>query len=131
MVRIDGYMKDAIAQTIAGAVTDRHGAISVIDIFVARRHLFKHKRAKLQSQSLNLPIVWLKKLDERCWGWIFQAIRPSLRSKLLKQERIDVGVLLVALLLRRSESVAGVVVNAQQDRLATGARRLETRGHLC
>src|SRR5438067_9948175 len=36
MVRIDGYMKDAIAQTIAGAVTDRHGAISVIDIFVAR-----------------------------------------------------------------------------------------------
>jgi len=131
VLRVNCDVYDTVAQTVAGTITNRHGTVRVIDILVTRRHLFKHMRTKLQSQSLNLPIVWLKKLDERCWRWIFQAIRPSLRSKLLKQERIDVGVLLVALLLRRSETVAGVVVNAQQDRLATGGRRLETRGHLC
>src|SRR5258706_5530153 len=65
---IDRNVKDPVTQTVAGAEANRHSAVGVVNIFIARRHFFEHQRTQLQSQILNFAIVGLEKLDER-WRW--------------------------------------------------------------
>src|SRR5215813_11987450 len=58
-------MENAVAQAITRPITDGHGAVCVVNVFVARSHLVKHESAQLQRELLNFSIVWLQKLFQR------------------------------------------------------------------
>src|SRR5437660_6549335 len=74
MLRVNRDVKDTIAQTIAGAVANRDRAVSVVNVFVAWRHLFEHQRTKLQSKIPNFAVVRLEKLDERRWWCLWHLL---------------------------------------------------------
>ena len=57
MLRVNCDVEDAVAQTVAGTIPDRHGTVRVIDILVTRPQLFQNERAEIQRQVLNLTIV--------------------------------------------------------------------------
>ena len=45
---VDRNVQDPVSQAIAGTVTNRHRTVSVINILVARRHLFQDERPQAQ-----------------------------------------------------------------------------------
>lgn len=96
---INREVKDAVAQTIAGAVTNRYRAISVIYILVARRHLLQYELAQSERQLPNGWIVWPQKFNQFFGRRKLHRNVTLLRSELRKQERVDICVLLVSLAL--------------------------------
>src|SRR5438874_13055525 len=75
--RVNGDVEDAVAQPIAGAISDCHGTVGVVNILVTRRHLFEQKRAQSQREIAHLAIVRLEKLLQYCRRRIFHSARSA------------------------------------------------------
>ena len=68
VVRVNRDVEYAVPQPIRRTVADSHGAVSVVYVFIAWRHLLEYQRAQLQCKTLNRAIIRLKKPDE-FWRW--------------------------------------------------------------
>ena len=74
---INSDVENAVAQTVAGAVSNRHGAIGVVNVLVTRGHLFEQKRAQSQREIAHLAIVRLEKFLQCCRRRIFHSARSA------------------------------------------------------
>src|SRR6266581_5347277 len=68
MLCINRDMANAMAEAFARTISNRHRAVSIVNILVTRRHFLNHQRPQLQSEIANFTIIGFEKLPQGLRG---------------------------------------------------------------